>query len=86
MPIEYLARNPAVSGLPPTMPMGIEMAMTATVDVTVMVRLSIMPWTMSSQRAEKLGWRKPAMNRPPRSSPSMTRAQLTSMVPSASAR
>ena len=41
------------------MPIGTEMAMPTTVEVTVMVRLSIRPWRMSVQRETKSGCRKP---------------------------
>src|SRR3546814_3642876 len=45
------------------MPIGTEIRMPTTVEATVMVRLSSMPWAMSPQRLVKSGTRKPSTNR-----------------------
>ena len=51
-------------------PIGIEIAIPITVDVTVIMRLSIIPSLMSDQRPAKFGFMKPKTNFAPRSSPS----------------
>ena len=68
------------------MPTGIEIAMPTTVETTVIQRLSRMPSAISLQRLVKSGGKNAAKNRAPRGSPSHTRTQFTSVVPSASAR
>ena len=65
---------------------GSRAAMPTTVDVTVMVRLSCMPCAMSPQRLVKFGVQEAGEEaRAARQRPPTTRAQFTSMVPSASA-
>ena len=68
------------------MPIGTDSRMPATVEVSVIVRLSTSPWEMSRQRVVKSGARKPCTKRQPRSMPSATRPQSTVTVDSASAR
>ena len=57
-----------------------------TVEITVIQRLSTMPSVISVQRLTKSGGKNAAIKRAPRGRPSQTRAQFTSVVPSASAR
>ena len=61
-------------------------AMPTAVAAIVIHTLSSMPSIMSPQRLVKSGGKKAAMKRAPRGSPSDTRAQLISSVPSARAR
>ena len=68
------------------MPTGIDSAMPITVETTVIQRLSAMPSAISLQRLTKSGGKNAAKNCAPRGRPSQTRAQFTSVVPSASAR
>src|SRR2546426_1030188 len=68
------------------MPTGTDNAMPMTVEITVIHRLSTMPSAISLQRLVKSGGKNAAKNRAPRGRPSHTRAQFTSVVPSASAR
>ena len=68
------------------MPTGIDSATPITVETTVIQRLSEMPSTISSHRLVKSGGKKAVTNLAPRGRPSKTRVQLTSVVPSASAR
>ena len=67
-------------------PTGIEIAMPTAVETTVIHRLSEMPSRISPHRVLKSGGKNAAKNFTPRGSPSHTRVQFTSVVPSASAR
>src|SRR5215813_8435537 len=68
------------------MPNGIEIAMPATVETTVIQRLSAIPSTISSQRLTKSGGKNDDRNATPRGRPSHTRFQFTGVVCVTSAR
>src|SRR5207342_2058507 len=62
------------------MPTGIDNAMPATVETTVIHRLSAIPSTISSQRLTKSGGKNDDRNAAPRGRPSHTRVQFTGVV------